>query len=127
MAKIDFNAIQDSAQPVASSNRVSFFGLKNDKDTAIVRIMHDSSDSFDLVTVHAVQLDNRFRKVNCIREANDPIDACPFCAAGVALQQRIYIHMLVYARDDSGKIIAQPMVWERPASYARTLLKLKND
>lgn len=127
MAKIDFNAIKDSTNAAGTTNRVPFFGLKNDKDTAIVRIMHDSPESFDLLTVHQIQIDGHYRKVNCIREANDPVDACPFCAVKHPLSQKLYIHLLVYTRDDTGRIIPQPMVWERSASYARTLLSYINN
>lgn len=121
MAKINFNQINTGSD---SNFQVGFFSLKNDGDEAIVRIMHDSTDSFDLVTTHPIQLGSRYRRVNCIRDPRDPMDNCPLCKAGSKIEQRFYIHLIQYVKDDSGNVVAQATIWERSASYAVTIKNL---
>lgn len=124
MANIDYSQIKIGSN---NENSIGFFGLKNDQDEAIVRIMHDSVESFDIVTTHPIQINGKYRRLNCIRDPREPIENCPVCAAGDKIQQRIYIHLINYTRDDDGNIVGKPCVWERSVSYARTLAGLIND
>jgi len=52
MAKISFEEAQSNVN--SNSTGIGFFSLADDGDEAIVRILHDSTDSFDIVTVHEV-------------------------------------------------------------------------
>ena len=122
MAQIRFDEIQE--QNSNNRNGVGFFSLKNDGDEAVVRIMHDNTDTFDIVSTHAIQLGGKFRRVNCCRSPYDPVDVCPLCASGNSSQHRIYIHLIQYERDENGKIIAVPKVWERSVSYAKIIKDL---
>lgn len=123
MAKISFDQINTSND--SNSNfSVGFFGLKNDGDEAVVRIMHDDTSSFELITTHPIQLGNKYRRVNCIRDPRDPMDNCPLCKSGTKVQQRFYIHLIQYVKDDNGNIIPQAKIWERSASYAVTIKNL---
>lgn len=109
-----------------SGPRVGYFGLKNDGDEAIVRFAYEDQDALfkDILTTHQTTVDGKFRRVNCLRDFNDPIDNCPMCAAGMPVQQRFYIKLLEYERDENGKITSSPKVWERPTSYVNILLNL---
>ena len=130
MAKMDWNSFKEraaEAEAAAGRSRVGFFGLADDGDEAIVRIMHDSPDDFDLVAVHPTTIDGKFRNVSCLRQPNDPIDMCPYCADGKRYALRIYIHMLQYSRDDKGVITSKPVVWERGSSWAKTLVDYLNE
>lgn len=123
MAKLDFNDIRSSS--TNNSNRVSYFSLKNDKDEAVVRIMHDSIDSFELLTVHNIQVGNRYRKINCCREsAMDDISKCPLCAQNAPIQKRFFIHLLQYTKAADGSINVEAKVWERNAKYATVIKNL---
>lgn len=126
MAKITFEQIDRPRVSENTSNRssIGFFGLKDDGDEAIVRIMHDSTDSFDMLTVHPIEIDGRYRKVNCIRDAKDSLDKCPMCNSGMKTQSRLFIHLIQYSKDENGNMVAEPKTWERPASYAVTLKNL---
>lgn len=124
MANISFNQITSGSD---NDFKVGYFSLKNDGDEAIVRIMHDSVESFDLVTTHPIQLGGRYLKVNCLRNPTDPLNYCPLCNAGSKIQQRFYIHLIQYVKDDQGNIVGQPKVWERSASYAVTIKDLINE
>ena len=107
---------------------VGYFTLKNDKDYAIVRIMHDSPADFDMVTGHRVTIKDKLRMVNCLREdINDPVEKCPLCAAGKKTEDKIYIHLIEYSTDPQGQIVATPKIWERSASFANTLINKIND
>lgn len=107
-----------------NTSSVGFFSLKNDGDEAIVRIMHDSVNDFDILTTHPITLGGKFRSINCIREPRDPMDKCPLCNNGTKVQSRIFIHMIQYVANAQGQVEAKPVVWERSISYAT---KLKND
>lgn len=125
MAQVSYEAYENAKTNQASNQpRVRFFGLKNDKDEAIVRIMHDSPADFDIVYVHPVQINGKFRKVNCIRNPYEPIENCPFCEAQKPLNKRIYIHLIEYTKNEDGTITATPKIWERSSSYVTTLKNL---
>ena len=109
------------------NNDVEFFTLVNDGDEAIVRFLHDSTATFNIMTVHTVQVGGKWRKVNCIREPQDPTDVCPLCASGNNISNRFFIHMLVYKRDEKGQLVAKPAVWERSFSYATKLKSLLDE
>jgi hypothetical protein len=127
MAKMSFDtymANSNNQQTTNNNNSVGFLSLKNDGDEAIVRIMHDSVDDFDILTYHPVSIGGKFRSVNCIREPREPMDNCPLCKNGNKIMSRIFIHMIQYTTNENGQIEAKPVVWERSISYAT---KLKND
>ena len=126
MAKIDFNSIESNIQSNSNNNKVSFFFLKNNGDEAIVRFMIDSVADFDIQSTHRVDLDNKKRAVGCIRDAIDPLDKCPFCAAGFQIFNRFYIRLLQYDKTPEGKIAVSAKVWDRPILYANRLKELIN-
>lgn len=104
--------------------RVGFFSLRDDGDEAIVRFAYSDPSEFEVYTVHPVTIDGKFRKVNCINDLRLGIHSCPLCAAGVQLQQKFYIRLIEYTRDENGNIVPQARVWERPASYMQILTNL---
>ncbi len=126
MAKMSFDTAVSNmnTENNSNSNSIGFFSLKNDGDEAIVRIMHDSVNDFDILTTHPITVGGKYRSINCIREPRDPMDKCPFCKNGTKVQSRIFIHMIQYVTNAQGQIEAKPVVWERSISYAT---KLKND
>ena len=126
MARLSFDtAVSTMNNSDTNNNTVGFLSLKNDGDEAIVRIMHDSVNDFDIVTLHPITLGGKFRSVSCVRnDPREPVDNCPLCKNGTKIQSRIFIHMIQYTTNAQGQIEAKPVVWERPVSYAT---KLKND
>ena len=103
---------------------VSFFSLRDDGDEAIVRFAYDDPSEFEVYTVHPVTIDGKFRKVNCINDLRAGVSSCPMCAAGVQLQQKFYIRLIEYTRDEQGNIVPQAKIWERPTSYMQILTNL---
>lgn len=124
MARISFEAALESENNRNSNpNSVEFFTLKNDGDEAIVRIMHDSTADFDIMSCHNVKVGDKYRKVNCIRDPREPIDNCPLCANNAPIQQRFFIHMIQYDKDAQGNVTPKGVVWERTAGEYGTKLK----
>ena len=124
MAQISFDAVPESAVNGTSGqfNNVDFFNLRNDGDEAIVRIMHDTTDSFNIFAVHdRVSVGGKTRKVNCIRDPKEPTENCPLCASGSPLAYRMFINMTQYFTNAQGAIESKPVVWERGIGYATKL------
>ena len=135
MGQIDFNSFkqritqnsQNNGGRTSNDPRIGYFSLKQDKDQAIVRFMVDSPEDFDIVAGHRMNINGANRMVSCIRNLQDPVEACPLCAAGKKLEYRIYIHLIEYTRDEEGRIVATPKVWERSTAYINTLTNLLNE
>ncbi len=130
MAKVNFNNLDDAEMNNVGNggngNDVGFFTLKNDNDEAVVRFMCDSTDDFEILTVHDVQIGQRYRKVNCIRDPREPLDNCPLCKSGTRISNRFFIKLIQYNRvtdPNTGvqSIVPQAMIWERSTAYAKTL------
>lgn len=103
-------------------NSVGFFSLKNDGDDAIVRILHNSVDDFVMMSCHTIEMDGKYRKINCLRGPRDPMQMCPLCEAGAGkLQQRMFIYLLHYVKDENGNIVVLPKIWERSVAFAKTI------
>ena len=117
MAQVTFDNAMAESSTNSQQNGVGFFTLKNDGDYAIVRFMEGSVNDFDLLTVHDV-------RVNCLRNANEPIEKCPGCSANLKVSTKIFIHLLQYEQDGNGAITAKPKVWERSLFYANQLRDL---
>lgn len=128
MAQVSFETAQkmEDNRPQGGSS-FNFFALKNDGDEAIVRIMHNDTSSFDIYSCHSVKVGSRYRKVNCIRGPEDSIQACPLCASGNSLSNRIFIHMIQYTVDQQGQLNAQPVIWERSMQYASRLKSMLDE
>lgn len=115
MGKVTYNEANNAS--VNSNNNqeypVKFFSLKNGEE-AIVRILIDTVDDFDIRTVHSVKMDGwqYGRNVNCIMENGDS-RTCPLCSRGDKLVQKLYIRLLKYTTSQDGKITVTPMIWER--------------
>lgn len=128
MAYISFNNLSETAQQSQQNNsQVGFFSLKNDGDEAIVRFMHDDTDSFEILGTHPIRVNGRFRRINCIRNPHDPISACPFCESGENIEYRFFIHLLQYTNNSDGTVSIEPKVWERSISYANKLREYLNN
>ena len=98
----------------------SYFSLKEDGDTAIVRF--NIADIKDVVvhSQHTLKVEDKWRKIECLRTFNEPVDNCPLCKDGNKQQFRIYLELLVYDVKDN-KVVATPSIWETAAKFRETL------
>lgn len=93
-----------------------FFTLKNDKDTAIVRFLHEGEEDLDWYVVHAVEIEGKKRYVKCTEEGD-----CPLCKAGNKPQLKLFLQ-LVQKGDEEGVI----RTWERGQKFIPKVLSFIN-
>lgn len=104
-----FNA-QDVDNYGGNGSSGGFFSLKNDKDTARVRFLYNSIDDVEGVACHEVELNGKKRYVNCLREYNQPLSECPFCAAGKFQAAKLFVPLYDIAED-------KVKIWERGKKF----------
>lgn len=107
----------NDAENYGSNGSSSFFTLKNDKDTARVRIMYRNMNDAEGLAVHEVEVDGKKRYVNCLREYNDPIDMCPLCKANYKIIAKLFVPLF---NEETGEV----MVWERGKKFFGKLSSL---
>lgn len=100
----------ENADNYGGSGNSSFFSLKNDKDTAVVRFMYNGIEDIEGYAVHEVEVDGKKRYVNCLREYNEPVDNCPLCAARSKVVAKLFIQ--VYDEDAQ-----EVKVWDRGKTF----------
>ena len=124
MGQVSFNQANEMSN-YSNDNGFGFFSLKNNGDEAIVRIMHDTVDSFDIVAVHDIEVNGKYRKINCLRnDPREPLDNCPLCASGSKIENRFFIHLIQYDKLQDGSIVPSAKIWDRSFSYAKRLASM---
>lgn len=107
-----------SAKPTSKFQKVGYFKLENDGDSTLVRFAYKNKSEFQIATVHIVE---GYRRVVCLRDAKEPIEKCPLCAAGEKVLNKFYVKLIEYTKDEQGNVVATPKVWERPSGFASVL------
>lgn len=92
-----------------------FFNLQEDKEVARIRFLYNDINDVMGDSVHEIKYrrdDGKEGKkyVNCLREYNDPVDACPFCRNNRPVQAKIFIPIY---NEDAGKT----QTWERGKKF----------
>lgn len=95
----------------------SFFRLKNDRDTARVRFMYNGLDDIYGYAVHRVEVEGKQRYVACLRDYTQPIDDCPFCAAKIPVQARLFLFLYDVDADEV-------KIWERGRTFFSKMASL---
>lgn len=85
---------------------ISFFSLKNDRESTVVRFLHEGEDDLDWHIVHEVDIQGKRRKVKCTEEGD-----CPLCVAGNRPQLKIFLQLIDQREPDKVK------VWERGRTF----------
>ena len=115
MARVSY----EDSEKYFSGGSSEWFQLKNDGDVARVQFMLNSIDDIPIFSTHKVKVGDKERYVDCLRTPQDPIDACPFCAAGLPAKAVRFI--IMYQHDD-GKV----KIWERGRQFISKLQGLIN-
>lgn len=103
--------------------KVGYFNsLKDDGDEAIVRFAYDSTNDFDIQTVHVVEIDGKFKRVACLRKSVKDKTDCPLCGSGDYAKDKVFVKLLDYVKDENGKVTAEAKVWERPAKFIQRIV-----
>lgn len=123
MGRINIDDVE-KMQPSQQNNDFGFFSLRNNKDRAIVRFLHNNLRDVEVLAVHYVKgKDGKTKAVSCLRDVNDPIDKCPLCASGNnPLSIRYYFHLLEYKQDEStGEWVGVHRAFDRGRTFSQTL------
>ena len=104
-----------------SSSGITYFGLKEDGETAIVRFNISKMEDIKLISCHYVKVNGKMRKISCLKHYGDDNSVCPLCASGQKPNYRCIIQLLVYENTDKG-IEAKPVIWEQ-SIRTREMLK----
>lgn len=115
MARVTY----EDSEKYFSGSGGDWFQLKNDGDVARVQFMLNDIDDIPIYSTHKVKLGDKERYVDCLRNPQDPIDMCPFCAAGLPAKAVRFI--IMYQHDD-GKV----KIWERGKQFISKLQGLIN-
>ena len=94
-----------------------YFRLKNDHDTAQVRFLYDSIDDVQGYAVHEIQVGDKKRYVNCLRDYNAPIDDCPLCKDGRFVTAKYFVPLFNL---DTNRV----ETWERGKKFGQKLSSL---
>lgn len=113
MGQISLNDIDN----YGTSNSGSFFTLKDDGDKARIRLLYGGIDDLKPYVVHEVQIGDKRRYVNCLRDYNEPMDKCPLCAAGYKPIPKLFLKL--YNEDTN-----ECQIWERGKTYAQRIANL---
>jgi len=104
----------EDAERYGGNGTGGYFSLKDDGDVARVHILGNDMNDFYGYAVHDVEVDGKHRWVNCLRNYNDPIDACPFCKAKKQVKARLFIPLYnIEAKE--------VQIWERGKNFFREL------
>ena len=93
------------------SQRPWFFNLINDGDTAVVRLLHSSTDTIEVADTHRMKVGGKTKRIKCVG------DGCPLCAEGES-EKRIFIHLWDYTD-------AKEKVWDRTDKIIPQLVQLQ--
>lgn len=113
MGRISLNDIDN----YGVSNSGSFFQLKDDGDNARVRFLYNGIEDLTPYVVHEVEIGDKRRYVNCLRNYNDPVDKCPLCAANYRAVPKLFLKL--YNED-----VSECQIWERGKTYASRISNL---
>lgn len=123
--KLSTNSFSSGDRP-----KIGFFKLADDGDEALVRINCSSVDDLKMATIHRLDAAHHWMSVGCLNDFNGNGDNCPFCRAAAEgnpvvtrASKKVYVEMLVSYKDrTTGAYSAPiPVIWERPAPFAREL------
>lgn len=102
-----------------NNNNGSYFSLKDNGDTAVVRFMYDTIDDVSLDVVHEVEVNGKQRNISCLRTYDEPIDNCPLCKAGFKQKVKLFVPLYL---DDKDEV----QVWSRGKTFIQQLASLCN-
>ena len=119
-SRMNQNSNSTTNQTNNYGNNPSYFFLADDGDTAVVRFNIANIDDLKVTSRHTISLNGKRRSVECIRNFNEPQDACPLCASGNKPSFRVYLELISY-KIENGKVVYEPAVWDQPARFRETL------
>lgn len=112
-ARFNFNDADNYGQ----QNAGSFFQLKDDKDTARVRLLYNTIDDVQGYVVHQIEVGDRKRYIGCLRSYNESVEKCPLCSSGYKQIPKLFVNL--YNEDTN-----ESQTWERGKSFFQRISSL---
>lgn len=107
----------DRMEDYSSGSDNEWFKLTDDGDVARVQFLYKGYGDLDVFACHTIQTGETYkngnpveRYVDCKRDYDDPVDACPFCASGMKVKPVMYVSM--YDHNDK-----KVKIWERGRKF----------
>lgn len=96
----------------------NFFSLTDNNDSAEVRFMYKALEDIQPDAVHQVKVNGKDKFVDCLRQAEDPLEKCPFCKSGLKPVVKYFLEMFVISKTENGvkKPVNQVCIWTRGGS-----------
>ena len=110
MARLTGENIEQFRASSGNSQKIKYFALKDDKETAKIRLLYNGAEDIEGYVVHRVKVGDWELPVNCLLEKDGTIDDCPFCREKFAKQARVFIP--VFDETDG-----EFKFWERPNNF----------
>lgn len=111
-------SFEDADKYGSSGAKSSYFSLKDDGDTARVHLLGDDMNDFPGYAVHKVPIGDGYRYVNCLKEAGQPKDVCPFCADRDPEINKVLAKLFVPLYNcDTDEV----QIWERGKTFFKEL------
>ena len=124
MARISVEDLDKVTESVGDNKPFKFFKLKDDGDSALVRIMAETKADIDANYIHEIEVEGRTTKVSCLRGISDPVANCPLCEAGFKPLAKVFFHFIEYSQNEKGETVGTPSIFERNRSFIEKLSTL---
>ncbi len=95
----------------------SFFSLKDDGDSALVRFLINDINDLLGVATHEIQVGDKKMDVECLRAYNEPVDNCPLCAAQYKVNAKLFIPLYDMNSNES-------KIWTRGKTFFNRMSNL---
>lgn len=113
-----FNALEEMDK--YSPEQAGMFTLKNDGDTARVRVLYESINDVDGSCVHKIRTrSGQYIYVDCLRTYEDPLEMCPLCNCSNDEYKKTMTKIWVPLYDVDNK---KTMLWERGKMFWKDVL-----
>ena len=99
------------------STKSTFFSIKDDKETKVVRFLYNDIKDIQGVSCHEVKVGDRTIDVECLRKYNEPVETCPLCAAEYKTKAMLFVP--VYDVEDK-----ETKIWTRGKKFFDKLSSL---
>ena len=96
------------------------FSLKNEGDSACVRILHTNTSTIEVFPVHTVQVGERYSTIKCCGEN------CPLCEKGEKAYDRAFIHLFDYTDNTEKMWVRTPSILSQLEDVANSWGKLSD-
>ena len=125
---------QSKGQAKGNGQKIGFFKLSNDGDSAVVRFNVSKIDELKFAKVHTIKDKQGWKTISCFNAIDSFEDKCPLCKANKAgakdvgkAQNQVFIPVIVSYLDKGTGTYSdpQPAIWQKNAFYGSQEINTK--